>query len=273
MFALSPGSKIPPAGSKGVSEASTDPQVIRELFDRAGPGAGIGLVPGPDYFVLDIDSHLPRVSEDKRKGRPLCTGLEALAMMEQEIDTLAAETPSGGIHAWYLSPPWIQGPKTHLEIQGYLTGLDIRGISSYVVAPPTRFESGVYRWLNRLKAREAPGWLLDILRPHEPQKSTAAPYKPTGRENRYAERVLESACKALSSGETGHHDRCLAQGRLLGGYIAAGYISRAVVEEALVAAADCGRPKEGRGNRRTISNALDMGEASPCHPPPMERDR
>ena len=58
VFACQPGSKVPPEGSRGFKDATTDPDKIGWLWRRADAGANVAIAtgaPGPD--VLDVDIH------------------------------------------------------------------------------------------------------------------------------------------------------------------------------------------------------------------------
>jgi putative DNA primase/helicase len=57
-------------------------------------------------------------------------------------ETLISETPTGGMHVWYIRNGYAIGNSA-----GKLgPGLDVRGIGGYVVAPPSVTPEGEYRW-------------------------------------------------------------------------------------------------------------------------------
>jgi HK97 family phage portal protein len=93
-----------------------------------------------------------------------------------------AESPSGSIHRYFAWPA-----ATDVDIRNsdstLAPGVDIRANGGMVVAPPTRNEKGVYRWLNDLAMAGAPSWLLKLIeKGNRPSRPTSAPrntkYKP-----------------------------------------------------------------------------------------------
>jgi hypothetical protein len=98
--------------------ASTDPDAIRAMpWQRA---AGIGVVPGPRFVVLDVDT---------KNGATLAD------VPPEGLDTLRYKTRSGGYHLWYLTAPgedYGNGPRADLGV-----GLDVRFDRGYVAVAPT----------------------------------------------------------------------------------------------------------------------------------------
>lgn len=272
---LVPGEKRP-LNAHGCSEATTDESTIWTWWKRC-PDAGIGLVPGPVFWVLDVDSHPPSVTESKRRGRELIDGIEALRRIAAVgVDwrlppTRTASTPSGGLHLWWRCPPGVvMRPSQRAIMRGALAGLDVRGVDSYVVAPPTATTAGVYRWTDPRRAGEAPTWLVRLMLREDaaPEKAPARPL-PSGmerdaRKRRWAEAVLDGCCQRIAAASSSRHATWHAQAVTAGGVLWGVDYERA--RQALEAAA-CGTVKGRRGEiRRTIHDGLQAGQARPLWP-------
>lgn len=271
---LVPGAKTP-LNRHGCSEATTDEATIWSWWGRC-PEAGIGLVPGPAFWVLDVDSHPPSVTEAKRRGRELIDGFEALRRIEAAGYTLpptrTASTPSGGLHLWWRTSPDAgpMRPSQRAVMRGALAGLDVRGVDSYVVAPPTETPSGLYRWTDPRRAVVAPTWLV-MLMLREDEAPVKAPVRPlpSGMERdagkrRWAEAVLDGCCKRIAAASSARHATWHAQAVTAGGVLWGVDYERA--RAALEAAAQ-GTVKGRRGEiRRTIADGLQAGQARPLWP-------
>lgn len=269
---LVPGEKVP-ATQHGCSEATTDARTIRAWW-RRWPGAGIGLVPGPRYWVLDVDTHEPKVTERRRRGRDLVTGFEALRRAEEAgfvlPETREAMTPSGGWHLWWLADRPMR-PTRYCVLRGALGGLDVRGVASYVVAPPTVTEAGEYEWLRRRAPRAAPAWLLDlVLRPDRapipPAKPIPAGISGNERARRWGEAVVRGCCERIRAATSARHDEWYAQSLLAGGVVGAGLYDGETARAELEAAARATVTGRDREIRRTIHDGLTAGMRRPIAP-------
>ena len=149
---LRPASKVP-AIDKWPERATTDLDIIADWFTDPDTGVGIAtgheMRPGLYHVVIDVDEHDPAAS-----------GSEALADLETELgalpDTLTTITPTGGLHYHYVAPVAL----TNAAGSNLPTGLDIRGVGGYVVAPPSIHpDGGAYEW----EADKALDYVLDEL--------------------------------------------------------------------------------------------------------------
>jgi hypothetical protein len=169
VFPLAPRSKQPLYGGKGVLDASTDVDLVRQRWTNR-PDAGIGIATGnpSGIFVLDVD---PRhggdetLAEFERRHGPLPVTAKAL-------------TGGGGEHIVFRNVPGLRNSANQLG-----AGLDIRATGGYVVAAPSIHpETGrAYAWsvdhhpLDTPVA-DAPEWLLKLLAPlTQGEKPAAAP--------------------------------------------------------------------------------------------------
>lgn len=130
VFPLAPGSKIPLPGSRGLLEATSDPDQVRAWW-LALPTANIGLALAPSgLFAIDADG-----ADWRAKIATLESRLGPLP------STLIQLSGGGvGIHALFKAPPW--------PVRGQLDGVTLRGRNYLVVAPSVHPSGGLYRWHN-----------------------------------------------------------------------------------------------------------------------------
>ena len=189
-----------PRTRSGLREASRDEAQIRAWWDR-WPRANIGVVTGQrsGLWVLDVD----------RKGG----GLDALGKLRARgiPATLEAQTGSGGRHLLWA---WSDGVRNRqrIEIDGEETAIDVRGDGGYIVAPPSLHASGDrYRWGADLYPARAPQWLLDLVLPpvREVVEAPQIQIDALDRETRYAQRVLQTACRSIADAQPGSRHRTI----------------------------------------------------------------
>lgn len=151
----------------GLSDATTDLAVIRGWW-KSWPDANIGIRCGADagIVVIDIDTHHD--------------GWDHAERLEAEHGpfpaTFTVETGTGGGHLYFAHPGGIVRP----SVGKLAPGLDVRGDSSYVVAPPSLHASGkCYAWIHPLEVIEparVPLWLVQLIaRTQAPAKRTTTP--------------------------------------------------------------------------------------------------
>ena len=124
VFPLSPRSKVPPKGSHGWHDATTDPDKIRAWW-QATPDANIGMAPGLSGLVaVDID---PRHEGDK-------TWAELTTELGQDVaHTLTNQTGSGGRHFLYRQ----NGRRVKSDDGTLGPGVDTIGQTGYIILPPS----------------------------------------------------------------------------------------------------------------------------------------
>lgn len=156
------------------TEASTEPEQVKAWWEQ-WPDANIGVLPGRGGFVaLDID---PRNGGD-----------EQLAEFEAEhgplpstlvIATGKDENDHRGRHIWLRVKDAAQIGKGHLS-----PGVEFKGTSGYVLAPPSVHPSGVpYEVVSGefSAISEAPTWVQERLRGSAPSsESVPDPTRRTG---------------------------------------------------------------------------------------------
>lgn len=129
VFPLRPRSKIPHPGTRGVRDASSDADVIREAWQRH-PESNIGLATGHLVDVIDVDG---------AAGVKSWSELIGAGALPEILGVVSTPRPGG----------------SHLHVAacgvgnraGLYPGIDYRGLGGYVVAPPSTGPDGtLYRW-------------------------------------------------------------------------------------------------------------------------------
>jgi putative DNA primase/helicase len=293
------------SGTGGVSAASVNEADVRawwkrwpmamvglatghaELFRDGAPGAV-----GRRLFVLDFD---PR--HDEATGEEWT--LERLkAETEAQIGctlppTLAARTPSGGVHLYYGTPDDGGDP---IRNRGNLPlHVDVRGLGGYVIAPPSVMEDGRrYRWLHgaaEAAIAEAPAKLIEVLRAPKARAKGPTPLSPPGKPGgdrgggslpadlgeaereairKYGLAGLDAELRAVRGAGSGQRNAQLNESALkIATLVAAGAVDAGVARYALEAAAreNPGRDGDGQliatiesGWTAGLNNPRDLGE-------------
>lgn len=163
VFPCKPGRKEP-LTKHGFHDASTDPRKIHAWWN-AHPLANIGIPTGKRSGILALDVDLGTQGFDS---------LEALEAEHSELPaTTTIRTGGGGMH-YYFRYPCEAGEEIRISAGKLGQGLDIRGESGYVVAPPSVTE-GPYTVLEDLPLAVPPEWLLLALtRPHSAAVKTGS---------------------------------------------------------------------------------------------------
>jgi hypothetical protein len=132
VFPCLPESKFP-ATPDGFKSATTDGAQI-DAWWRKNPHYNIGFYPGrADIIVVDVDV---------KNGALGMRTAQHLGLFDSP--TLAADTPSGGLHLFYKRPSHLKHVGNSLALG---PGLDVRADSGYVLlAPSVLAEGGRYAW-------------------------------------------------------------------------------------------------------------------------------
>ncbi len=125
IFPLRPFAKIPYGKTKGVLDASNDPDKVAYWWSKA-PQSNIGIATGHLVDVIDIDGELGHQS--RLNNWDLFKSLDVIAVVS---------TPRAGGQHIYV--------KAHGggNRAGVWPGIDIRGKGGYVILPPSRLKEGV----------------------------------------------------------------------------------------------------------------------------------
>jgi hypothetical protein len=184
VFPLRPGSKEP-ATAHGFRDASRDPKVIRDWWDR-NPDYGVGVATGHGLAVLDVDTVEGHGTD----------GPAVLVTLEKEHGalppTVEVRTPSGGRHLWFETLASLRVRSR----QGLAPGLDLKASGGYVVAPPTHFNGAEYEWVRgceEVNLAQLPKWIPAMAR----EKRTAESIPEVIHDGEGRERFLVSFAGTL----------------------------------------------------------------------------
>lgn len=175
VFALAPNAKCPRAATRGVHDATTDPDTLAAWW-RAHPDANLGLALG-GVLVVDIDD----------PNTPWPGDAERAAELQMTAGAIQ-ETPRG-VHMLFRTP---DGVDLHSTSGKIASGVDIKtGAGSYIVVAPSIVNGAPYRWRTECTLEVAPeslplppAWLVDEIAlasnpGHRASIATAQPTPPT----------------------------------------------------------------------------------------------
>lgn len=195
VFPLAPRSKHPliPVrdDGRGLHDATTDPAVI------------IGLRTGVAFDLVNLD------------GAEASSSLAHARGGRESVHGPVVRTGKG-FHVFVL--PTGLGNRA-----GVLLGVDFRGASSYVVAPPSIHPDGhsSYTWVNSDPAAlvPAPSWLVELLQPRREATVTSCKNFPVGpRSSAYGRAALRRELERLSRAEVGTRNHELNRAAFALGY-------------------------------------------------------
>ena len=233
----------------------TPPRGTLPWWDRL-PAANVGIATGIAFDALDLDGEL---------GQAIIT--KAIPSGARTLSGPTAQTGGGGLHCYWQ--PTGLGNRAR-----FLPNCDWRGVGGYVVAPPSRHESGaVYRWKCgendtqfgfRSPLAPVPDWLLELLtKPMSRFPTTLITGRGTQRNGHYGQRALEAEVgRVLLAPEGQRNDQLNRSSFALGSLVGGGVLCvDDVVEGLLTAALRTGlRVAEAR---RTIASGLGSGAGHP----------
>ena len=204
VFPLAVGSKKPPKGSNGLTDATSDVAQIAE-WCREHPLANIGLRTGPGSGICAIDLD------------PLKGGFDSERRLRAEgktwPETPIQRTRSGGRHIILQHHPLIVTGSDRLG-----PGVDFRARGGYIVAAPSIVGGKRYSWLTWPPGGPAPvpQWLLDHLTAEAAKRQADKP-SPAKTLPVELEPELERARKALCFVPADSREVWLAVGMSLAG--------------------------------------------------------
>ena len=263
-----------PITPRGFKDATHDPAQI-ERWWTDNPAAAIGLATGHSLpsgrLLLVIDIDLPNT---RNAGKP--AGMAALRLLNTigaHTPTRTARTGSGGMHLYYSMPRSTNITiGQNLRINGQSCAIDWRGRGGYVVAPPSPYPGGSYRWAlpspwTAQTIQPAPDALLALLARREATsdavKRIEAALSTDAHQRAYGYKALSNACNAIDNSAVGtRHSTLNTQAYCIGKLIAGGCLDESEAEAALTEAA-LRSGKEAHEVRRTIRGAFKAGAAQP----------
>lgn len=254
---IKPRSKVPVGNlvPHGARDATTDPRVIRSWWDKL-PAANVGIATGIAFDALDLDGELGQATINN-----------AIPPDAPTLSGPTVQTGGGGLHCYWQ--PTGLGNRAR-----FLPNCDWRGVGGYVVAPPSRHESGtVYRWKwgenetqfgFRCRLAPVPDWLLELLtKPMSRFPTTLIAWGGSQRNGHYGQHALEAEVgRVLLAPEGQRNDQLNRSSFALGGLVGGGVLCvDDVVEGLLTAALRTGLPVAEA--RRTIASGLGSGAMHP----------
>jgi len=148
VFPVTPDQKIPLPGSRGLLDATTDLRQIDAWWTQY-PDANVAVNCGKSGLVV--------VDLDTKNGASVDELISEFGIAA--IDTLTAETPSGGRHYVYAA-----GDATIASGANVLgPGLDIRANGGYIVVAPSSVNGKRYTWLEKQEPAQLPAVLVDAI--------------------------------------------------------------------------------------------------------------
>ena len=250
---------------RGWGKAKPSPARLKAVY-KLHPGAGVGLLLGPEGGVIDFEIDDPEVADVELRrlfpgGLPMTMGWRS----------------ERGEHRLFV---WDERLRRHglpavLALAGGALELRLGGPGKQLasVCPPTRSTGGLAReWNGVWDIAPLPVALLAKVRSLEPSRRhrmRSAPmgnFSPGDRPTLYAAAALGREAEAVRRSEPGHRNRTLNRAAFsLGQLVEVGVLSRAVVESALMAAAhECGLGE--REAESTIRGGLEAGHRTPRVP-------
>ncbi|MFE2750449.1 bifunctional DNA primase/polymerase [Actinosynnema sp. NPDC059335] len=256
----------------GVWAATTDTNVIGRWAGRWRTSVWAVHLGVSGLLALDLDAHGGTPPAQPLHGVPWPDGnalpvdgidtyatLAGLRGRAFDLDTLATQTPSGGLHLIYTAEPgrWKSSSGRVRDGDNEVTSglgwqIDVKAYGGYVVLPGSTTPAGGYRRASiSLTPVALPDWLADeLVRTGHDRHANPTPIRPApapvavaarsgDRQVRYAAAALRSACEELAAmpPDSGRNRKLFRSTTRLAGMAQAGWIDRHRVETALADAA------------------------------------
>lgn len=269
VFPCLPGRKQPALAVSWQVIATTDPARIRAWWRRAA--CNIGIACGPSGLVvldLDIPGH-----GDRQAAAGTASGANRLADLCRQHGeaypdgTLTVQTPSGGQHLYFRTPPDIRIPNSAGKLAPLI---DIRGAGGYVVGPGSRTSQGRYAVSRPLPPAPLPAWLSELARQPDPRAVPAdCPPRPISDGSAYGGAALGYESDNVAAAAEGtRNDTLFKAARSLGQLVAGGILHADDVRAALAAAAATAGLEHAE-TTRTIESGLKSGALMPRRRPAL----
>jgi hypothetical protein len=154
IFPCRPGGKVP-CFSGYFEQATTDPAIIRGWFETFGD-VNIAFCPDDNGMgVFDLDNKNGKTGQANFYSLP-----------GEKPMTTTVLSPTGGVHLWYRG-------RLRMSSGEIASGVDTRGIRSYVLLPSSVTEDGEYSWLispepgKLLEPTPMEPWMIEWGKPRE----------------------------------------------------------------------------------------------------------
>ena len=247
-----------PRVKDGLHSSTRDPDVIRRWW-ASWPNANVAIRTGAPsgLVVVDVD--------------PDHGGDRSLEVLLGEHAPLPAgrtiRTGSAGLHFYFAHPGHVISNDAGRRLGA---GLDVRGDGGYVIAPPSLHVSG-RRYGVAAHGGEIPplpDWLLQMLRPPEPERRPPPPQSSVAVEHgdAWARAAVDGELQRLRTATPGIRNSTLNRVSFrLGQIIGAGLLDQSEIEQALLDTARGVGLGEGE-SVRTVHSGLSAGVEVPRGP-------
>ncbi|ANJ07155.1 bifunctional DNA primase/polymerase [Streptomyces parvulus] len=212
----------------GVGDATSDPDLVRWLFDQAPKAVGYGIRCGARLVGLDLDR------KENVDGVATLNRLAGRHGFDVPRTTTVC-TPSGGFHLWLAVPGGTIVPNSVGKVG---PGIDVRSSRGYVVGPGSIGRKGAYVLhpkLGFIDPEPIPEQLLKLMLPpppkHRPQRHSSPMPGAGGRALDGLVRVV------LNSSEGNRNDRLFWAAAKAWEHVRDGHVAASDVEGQLVEAA------------------------------------
>ncbi|MGC9409814.1 bifunctional DNA primase/polymerase [Streptomyces sp. DZ1-3] len=222
----------------GVGDATSDPDLVRWLFDQAPKAVGYGIRCGARLVGLDLDR---KPTDPLRPGNGSVDGVATLNRLAERHGfqvprTTTVCTPSGGFHLWLAVPGGTIVPNSVGRVG---PGIDVRSSRGYLVGPGSIGRKGEYVLhpkLGFIDPEPIPEQLLKLMLPPPPQHAPRR--QPTALSGDAATRALQGLVNVvLRSTEGNRNDKLFWAAAKAWEHVRDGHVAADTVEAELVGAA------------------------------------
>ncbi|MEV7983342.1 bifunctional DNA primase/polymerase [Streptomyces sp. NPDC086519] len=217
------------APGHGVGDATSDPELIRWLFDQAPKAVGYGIRCGARLVGLDLD---------RKEGVDGVATLNRLAGRHgfDVPRTTTVCTPSGGFHLWLAVPGGTIVPNSVGKVG---PGIDVRSSRGYLVGPGSIGRKGEYILHPKtgyIEPQPIPEQLLTLMLPpaSRPQSNRPRAAMPVNGVSRALDGLVRVV---LNSTEGNRNDRLYWAAAKAWEHVRDGHVAASDVEGPLVEAA------------------------------------
>ena len=259
--------------------ATSDPEQAARWWRQLEPGetlpvdwrpqANVGVVTGEKYFILDVDTDAGKQGEASL-ARLVAEGGEAMPA------TLTYRTGGGGRQHIMAIPEGIEVRSSNSKLAD---GIDVKGVRSYGILPPSRSGKGEYVMISDLPPDvHPPAWLADWLREQHRKRTEHIRSVPAGdlrqipqdgmtkRAHAYVTAALADAASKVAAAPDRHRNQTLNDEAfaLFSKFGRAGFLSADDIEAALWAAAEASGllPREIAGTIRSAARGGQVKDRS-----------
>ena len=248
VYPLSPGSKIPVAGSRGEHDATDDLDTIKKWFDY-NPNFNLAInLQASGLAVIDLDYHGNGINGVKKYSQYLMD--HGNAYMDS-LKTYTELTPRGGVHIFYK----LNQDLGNKDIQ-LMPGVEL--LTGKVVIAPS-YISEINKWympqyqgyqtLSRENVQPLPDWIIELAKNSLKQKSNTV-FTISYDSGKRTKTTLYFEMLVNGLGQKGTRNSNLAS--LIGGLLYRGVSADAIVELAKLANSNTPEPLSTTELERTI---------------------